>query len=171
MLKVGEQAPDFELAGDDGATHTLAARRGQRVVVYFYPKDDTPGCTVEARDFTAARARFAALGVEVIGISRDSVKRHRAFCEKHGLGLRLLADEDGAVHRAWGAWGTKNLYGRVTEGCIRSTFLLDENGTVRAAWSPVKVPGHVEAVLTAATALTAAPPPEGKVTAAKRKKA
>ena len=156
MVKVGDPAPAFDLVGDDGARHALAALRGRTAVGYFYPKDDTPGCTVEAKDFTAALDRFAAAGATVFGVSRDSIQRHRSFCQKHGLGVRLLSDEDGAVHRAYGAWGEKKLYGRVSEGCIRSTFLIDPAGVVRAVWSPVRVPGHVDAVL---AALGGAAPP------------
>jgi peroxiredoxin Q/BCP len=149
LLKVGDAAPAFDLVGDDGARHTLASLRGKRVVLYFYPKDDTPGCTVEAKDFSAALAQFRALGAEVLGVSRDTTKRHQGFCQKHGLTVRLLSDEDAAVHQAYGAWGEKKLYGRVSEGCIRSTFLIDAAGVVRAVWSPVRVPRHVAAVLDA----------------------
>ena len=147
LVKVGDTAPAFDLVGDDGERHTLASLRGKRVVLYFYPKDDTPGCTVEARDFSAALAEFRALGAEVLGVSRDTTKRHQGFCKKHALTVRLLSDEDAAVHRAYGVWGEKKLYGKVSEGCIRSTFLLDAQGVVRGAWSPVRVPGHVAAVL------------------------
>jgi peroxiredoxin Q/BCP len=150
MLKVGDAAPDFTMVADNGETVTLASLRGQRVVLYFYPKDDTPGCTVEAQDFSAALPEFRALRAEVFGVSRDTTKRHQSFCKKHGLTVRLLTDgEDAAVHKAFGAWGEKKLYGKVSEGCIRSTFLLDEEGVVRAVWSPVKVLGHAAAVLEA----------------------
>jgi peroxiredoxin Q/BCP len=148
MLKVGDAAPDFAMVADNGEAVTLASLRGRRVVLYFYPKDDTPGCTVEAQDFTAALPQFHALRAEVFGVSRDTTKRHQAFCKKHGLAVRLLTDgEDAAVHKAYGAWGEKKLYGKVSEGCIRSTFLIDEQGVVRAVWSPVKVLGHAAAVL------------------------
>jgi len=146
-VKVGDTAPAFELVGDDGERLSLASLRGKKVVLYFYPKDDTPGCTVEAKDFSAALPAFRALGAEVVGVSRDSTERHRNFCKKHGLTVRLLTDDDGSVHRAYGAWGEKKLYGRVSEGCIRSTFLIDEQGVLRAVWSPVRVQGHVQAVL------------------------
>lgn len=148
MVKVGDAAPDFAMVADNGETVTLASLRGTRVVLYFYPKDDTPGCTVEAQDFTAALPQFHALRAEVFGVSRDTTKRHQSFCKKHGLTVRLLTDgEDAAVHKAYGAWGEKKLYGKVSEGCIRSTFLIDEEGVVRAVWSPVKVLGHAAAVL------------------------
>ena len=128
----------------------MARLGGRRVVLYFYPKDDTPGCTVEAQDFSAALPEFHALRAEVFGVSRDTTKRHQSFCKKHGLTVRLLTDgEDAAAHKAYGAWGEKKLYGKVSEGCIRSTFLIDEEGVVRAAWSPVKVLGHAAAVLAA----------------------
>jgi len=180
MVKVGDTAPAFDLVGDDGARLSLASLRGKPVVVYFYPKDDTPGCTVEAKDFSAALPKFKALGAEVVGVSRDSTARHQGFCKKHELAVRLLSDDDGAVHRAYGAWGEKKLYGRVSEGCIRSTFLVDAEGAVRAVWSPVRVPGHVEAVLAALSgeggATTPAPaakkkPAAKKAPAAKKKPA
>ena len=157
MVKIGDTAPAFDLPGSDGARYTLASLRGKQVVLYFYPKDDTPGCTVEAKDFSAALAQFEALGAVVLGVSRDTTKRHQGFCQKHTLTVTLLSDEDADVHRAWGAWGQKTLYGRTSEGCIRSTFVIDGDGVVRAAWSPVRVPGHVEAVL--ATLRGAAPSP------------
>lgn len=148
MLSVGEPAPGFALVADNGETVSLDDFRGRRLVLYFYPKDDTPGCTVEAQGFSAAIDAFRELGAEVVGVSRDSTKRHQAFCKKYGLSLRLLTDDEGAtVHKAYGAWGEKKLYGRVSEGCIRSTFLIDEGGVVRAVWSPVKALGHAAAVL------------------------
>lgn len=150
MVKVGDAAPDFAMVADNGEAVTLASLRGKRVVLYFYPKDDTPGCTVEAQDFTAALPQFHALRAEVFGVSRDTTKRHQSFSKKHGLTVRLLTDgEDAAVHKAYGVWGEKKLYGKVSEGCIRSTFLIDEEGVVRAVWSPVKVLGHAAAVLEA----------------------
>ena len=176
MVKVGDTAPAFDLVGDDGARLSLASLRGSQVVVYFYPKDDTPGCTVEAKDFSAALPKFKALGAEVLGVSRDSTARHQGFCKKHKLTVRLLSDDDGAVHRAYGVWGEKKLYGRVSEGCIRSTFLVDAAGAVRAVWSPVRVPGHVDAVLAALAGDGAAPaakkaPPAKKAPAAKKAQA
>ena len=138
MVKVGDTAPAFDLVGDDGARLSLASLRGSQVVVYFYPKDDTPGCTVEAKDFSAALPKFKALGAEVLGVSRDSTARHQGFCKKHKLTVRLLSDDDGAVHRAYGVWGEKKLYGKVSMGIIRSSFLVDADGKIQQAWYKVK---------------------------------
>jgi peroxiredoxin Q/BCP len=121
--------------------------------VYFYPRDDTPGCTTEACDFRDNMARLTAKGAVVLGVSRDSLKSHAKFKAKHSLNFPLLADEDLAMHRAYNAWGTKNMYGKEVEGTIRSTFLIDGKGVLRAAWTKVKVAGHVDAVLTALEAL------------------
>jgi len=151
-LKTGDKAPDFTLPGADGPI-ALSAFAGKPVVVYFYPKDDTPGCTTEAIDFSARIDDFAALGCTVIGISKDSVARHTKFAAKHDLKVLLASDEDGAVIEAWGVWIEKKLYGRAYMGIERATFLLDGEGTVRAAWHSVKVKGHAEAVLEAVKAL------------------
>ncbi|MEZ4391388.1 MAG: peroxiredoxin [Polyangiales bacterium] len=148
MVSVGERAPGFSLVADNGETVSLDDFKGRRLVLYFYPKDDTPGCTVEAQGFSAAIDAFHALNAEVVGVSRDTTKRHQSFCKKYDLKVRLLTDEaDAPVHKAYGAWGEKKLYGRVSEGCIRSTYLIDEEGVVRAVWSPVKALGHAAAVL------------------------
>ena len=146
-LTVGEAVPAFAVAADDGATVRESDLTGRRAVVYFYPKDNTPGCTVEAQDFTAAAARFAAAGVPVYGVSRDSVASHAKFRDKHKLAVRLLSDPDLAMQKAFGVWGQKMMYGRAMEGTIRSTFLVGADGRVEAVWSPVKVAGHVDAVL------------------------
>lgn len=122
-------------------------------VLYFYPKDSTPGCTTEAHDFRDQYDAFAALGVRVVGVSRDSVRSHERFCTKEGLPFPLIADVDGALCAAWGVWQQKQQYGRSYMGIVRSTFLVDGAGRVAAVWSPVKVKGHVEAVLAAARAL------------------
>lgn len=146
-LTVGDAVPTFAVAADDGSTVRESDLMGRRAVVYFYPKDNTPGCTVEAQDFTAAAARFAAAGVPVYGVSRDSVASHGKFRDKHKLTVRLLSDPDLAMQKAFGVWGQKMMYGRAMEGTIRSTFLVGADGRVEAVWSPVKVAGHVEAVL------------------------
>lgn len=149
----GKPAPGFALQGDDGQQHTLAAHRGKPVVVYFYPKDDTPGCTVEACGFRDNMARVTAKGAVVYGVSKDSLASHDKFKQKYNLNFTLLSDPELATHRAYGAWGEKVLYGQKTVGVIRSTFLIDKNGVVARAWPKVKVDGHVDAVLQALEAL------------------
>jgi thioredoxin-dependent peroxiredoxin len=146
-LAAGQPAPAFSLLGDDGQLHTLAAHRGKPVVVYFYPKDDTPGCTVEACDFRDNMARVQAKGAVVYGVSRDGQAAHTRFKNKYGLNFPLLVDDTLAAHKAYGAWGKKNMYGKEVEGCIRSTFLVDQEGRLARVWSPVKVAGHVDEVL------------------------
>jgi len=150
---VGQHAPSFSLAADDGKTHSLAGYAGKNVVLYFYPRDDTPGCTVEACDFRDNLARATAKGAVVLGVSRDTIASHAKFRAKYSLTFPLLSDADLAVHAAYGAWGKKVMYGKEVEGTIRSTFLIDGKGVLRAAWSKVKVDGHVDAVLTALAAL------------------
>jgi peroxiredoxin Q/BCP len=144
----GAAAPDFDLPTDTGSV-SLSGLRGRKVVLYFYPKDDTPGCTNEAQQFSAAAEDFAAAGAVVVGVSRDSVKRHRNFRTKYGLKVELGADEDGKVTEAYGVWVEKSLYGRQYMGIERATFLIDGQGVVRKVWRKVKVPGHVQDVLKA----------------------
>jgi peroxiredoxin Q/BCP len=153
MPKVGEMAPDFTLPRDGGGTVTLSALRPGKVVVYFYPKDDTPGCTTEAIDFTRLKDAFAAAGTTVIGVSKDSVASHDKFCRKHGLGVILASDEGGTVCEDWGVWVEKSMYGKKYFGVERATFLIGGDGRVAQVWPKVKVPGHAEAVLAAAQAL------------------
>lgn len=153
MLEPGAAAPDVELATDAGDTLTLSSLRGHPVVLYFYPKDDTSGCTLEARDFTEAKLDFDALGIRVIGISPDGVKSHQRFRKKHGLDLTLLADEDKAAAAAYGVWVEKQMYGRTYMGVDRSTFLIDAKGRIARMWHKVKVPGHAAEVLAAAREL------------------
>lgn len=153
MPSLGDIAPDFTLPRDGGGTVTLSALRPGKVVVYFYPKDDTPGCTTEALDFTRLKDAFAAAGTTVIGVSKDSVASHDKFCRKHGLGLILASDEGGTVCEDWGVWVEKSMYGKKYLGVERATFLIDGEGRVAQAWPKVKVPGHADAVLAAAQAL------------------
>jgi len=155
MVEDGKTAPDFDLPSDKGHTIKLSKLKGRPVVVYFYPKDDTSGCTREAIDFTALSGAFAKAGVEVIGISPDSTVRHARFRKKHDLAVELLADEDKAVATAYGVWVEKSMYGRKYMGIERSTFLIDAKGRVAKSWRKVKVPGHAEEVLAAAKALKA----------------
>jgi peroxiredoxin Q/BCP len=149
-LNEGDQAPDFSLPRDGGETVTLGDYRGNKVVVYFYPKDSTPGCTVEANDFTRLKAEFDAINVEIAGVSRDSLKRHENFINKQELKITLLSDEDGSMTEAFGVWVEKKNYGRTYMGIERSTFLIDETGKIDRIWRKVRVKGHVDAVLAAA---------------------
>jgi peroxiredoxin Q/BCP len=145
--KVGDPAPHFDLPGDDGQRHSLAALRGRRFALFFYPRDSTPGCTTEACDFRDRHAALLSAGVQVLGVSGDDLKSHAKFRGKHALPFPLLSDAGNAVARAYGVFGEKTLYGRVSQGIIRSTFLVGPDGRIEAAWSPVKVNGHAEAVL------------------------
>ena len=156
-LKVGDKAPDFTAqAALDGKNFTFkladALKKGP-VVVYFYPKDDTPGCTREAQDFSALFDDFAAVGVSVVGVSRDTVAKHAKFRDKHALTVTLVSDLDGSVTEAFGVWGEKQLYGKTYMGIERATFLFDRDAALVQAWRKVKVPGHAAAVLEAAKAL------------------
>jgi peroxiredoxin Q/BCP len=153
MPETGQAAPDFELPDDTGTPRRLSAQRGKWTVLYFYPKDNTPGCTTEAIGFTARLAEFEAANTAVIGISKDSVKSHERFCRKHGLGMPLLSDEAGVVVERFGVWGEKSMYGRSFMGIDRSTFLVDAHGIVTRVWRKVSVPEHVDEVLAAAQAL------------------
>ena len=152
-LKAGDAAPNFKLATDEGTQVSRASLKGQPYIVYFYPKDDTSGCTREALEFSAAARKFAALGVTVLGVSKDSVQSHAKFRAKHKLKIALGADPDLVMAQAWGVWGEKTLYGRKYMGMERATFLVDAKGRIAEAWRKVKVPGHVEAVLAAAKKL------------------
>jgi peroxiredoxin Q/BCP len=145
-IEVGKPAPEIALADQTGATVRLADLTGQWVVLYFYPKDDTPGCTVEACEFTSGLAGFARLRAAVLGCSRDSAESHRKFIAKHKLKVRLLSDPDHAVMEKYGAWGEKRNYGKKTLGVIRSTVLIDPQGRVAFHWPAVKAAGHAEAV-------------------------
>ena len=151
-LKPGDHAPDFDMPGDAGAV-SIAALKGKIVVLYFYPKDDTPGCTTEAQGFTAAAADLAAAGAVVVGVSKDTVAKHGKFRAKYALTPLLGSDADGDVVERYGAWVEKSLYGRQYMGIERCTFLIDAGGIVRRVWRKVKVKGHVAEVLDAARAL------------------
>jgi peroxiredoxin Q/BCP len=153
MAEEGKKAPDIKLPDQDGETFKLSGHKGQPIVVYFYPKDDTSGCTSEAKDFTEHLAQFDKAGVLVVGISPDSPAKHTKFRQKHDLGVRLLADEEKKAAEAYGVWVEKSMYGRKYMGVERSTFLIDAKGKVARAWRKVKVKGHVAEVLEAARAL------------------
>lgn len=152
MPDTGDMAPDFTLPRDGGSTITLSNLRPGRVVVYFYPKDDTSGCTIEAKDFTAMAADFTAAGVTVIGISKDSVKAHDKFIAKHDLGVILASDEGGTTCEDYGVWGEKQMYGKTYMGIDRATFLIGPDGRIEQAWRKVSAKGHAEAVLDAVRA-------------------
>ena len=153
MLDTGDMAPDFTLPQDAGEDVTLSAQQPSPVVLYFYPKDDTSGCTKEAIAFTGLMPEFLALGVKVMGISKDTVAKHGKFREKHALTVQLLSDAEGEVCEAYGVWAEKSMYGKTYMGIERSTFLVDGSGRIAGVWRKVKVPGHAEAVLEAAKAL------------------
>jgi peroxiredoxin Q/BCP len=155
MIEDGEAAPDFELPTETGEKLKLSQLRGKAVVLYFYPKDDTSGCTLEAKDFSRLAPDFRKAGVEVIGLSPDNVESHRRFRRKYDLDVQLAADEDKAAAVAYGVWVEKSMYGRKFMGVERSTFLIDKGGRVVRSWRKVKVPGHAQDVLAAARQLTA----------------
>lgn len=153
MLDEGDAAPDVTLQTPDGGELKLSSLKGRPLVLYFYPKDDTPGCTREARDFSALAGEFEQAGVAVLGVSKDSPARHGKFIAKYDLRIPLATDADGAVTEAFGTWIEKSLYGRKYMGIDRATFLIDKDGRIARIWRKVKVPGHAEAVLAAAREL------------------
>lgn len=153
MIEEGKKAPAFSLPAVGGHKVSLADYAGKRLVLYFYPKDDTPGCTTEAKDFQAAEKRFAKLSAAVVGISKDSLAAHEKFCGKYGLGFPLLSDPEGKVIEKYGAWGEKNMYGKKSLGIVRTTVVIDERGVVRKIFPKVRVNGHVEQVLETLAAL------------------
>jgi peroxiredoxin Q/BCP len=152
-LQVGDMAPDFALPTDGGGTVSLSGFAGRKLALYFYPKDDTSGCTKEAQDFTALADEFAAAGTTVLGVSKDSAASHAKFRAKYGLGVELGSDESGGVVEAYGAWVEKSMYGRKYMGIDRSTFLIGADGRIARVWRKVKVPGHARDVLEAAREL------------------
>lgn len=153
MANAGEKAPKASFTLPDGSAKTIGDYAGQKLIVYFYPKDDTSGCTREARDFTAMAADFAAAGATVLGISKDSEKSHTKFIGKYDLKVSLGSDLDGSTCEAFGVWVEKSMYGRSYMGIERATVLIDAGGTIAQLWRKVKVPGHAAAVLEAAKAL------------------
>ena len=144
-----EKAPAFNLHDQNGKQHTLEDFKGKYLVLYFYPKDDTPGCTKEACDFRDQIGSLRELGAEVLGVSADDTSSHEQFAGKYGLNFPLLADEGAVIAKAYGAYGQKNMYGKISEGIMRKTFLIDPNGEIIKAWGKVSVEGHVEQVTTA----------------------
>jgi len=152
-LKTGDLAPNFNMPTDGGASVDLSALKGKNVVLYFYPKDDTPGCTTEAIDFSTLIAEFDAANTVIIGVSKDTVAKHDKFKAKHELKVMLGSDEDGTVLEAYGVWVLKKLYGREYMGIERATFLINAGGQIANIWRKVKVKGHAQAVLDAVHAL------------------
>ncbi len=150
QITPGAAAPDFEAPRDGGETVRLSDFKGRKVVLYFYPKDDTSGCTVEAIEFSEQIAAFEAAGAVVIGVSKDSAKKHDKFRDKHGLKVILVSDEGGDICERYGVWAEKSMYGKTYMGIERATFLIDETGVVSHVWRKVKAPGHAAAVLDAA---------------------
>jgi len=148
-LEPGQPAPDFTLPADGGREISLSGLRGRKVVLYFYPKDDTSGCTREALDFTESAKAFVSAGAVVIGVSKDPVAKHDKFIAKHALAVALASDADGDVCERYGTWVEKSMYGRRYMGIDRATFLIDAGGNLRQVWRKVKVPGHVSEVLAA----------------------
>ena len=153
MPALGSPAPDFDLPGAGGGRIRLADLKGRKVVLYFYPKDDTSGCTKEAMEFNALRAEFEAAGATVIGVSPDDVKSHDKFKAKYELGFDLASDTEKAMLEAYGVWAEKSMYGRKYMGVERTTFLIDAAGKVAKIWAKVKVPGHAAEVLAAVKAM------------------
>jgi len=154
-LSEGSLAPDFNLVADNGESMSLSSFSGKQIVIYFYPKDDTSGCTKEAIAFTGMRTQFDAQETIILGASPDGVLKHQKFKTKHELDVTLLADEEKTLAEAYGVWVEKNMYGRKYMGVERSTFLIDRQGKIAKIWRKVKVAGHAEAVLQEAVALNA----------------
>jgi peroxiredoxin Q/BCP len=146
MIEIGQQAPDFCLPNQDEVEICSRDLKGKWIVLYFYPKDSTPGCTTEACEFTEAMPDFNGLGAVILGVSADSTKRHRNFIEKQNLGITLLSDESTEMMQEYGVWQLKKNYGREYMGIVRSTYIIDPAGKVAASWTKVRVKGHVEAV-------------------------
>jgi thioredoxin-dependent peroxiredoxin len=153
MVDVGDMAPDAAFDTTDGASAKISDWRGQKLVVYFYPKDDTPGCTKEAQAFTALIPQFAKAGAAVVGISKDSVKSHAKFVAKYDLSFTLGADGDGSVCEAFGVWVEKSMYGKSYMGIERATFVINAKGKIVHIWRKVKVPGHADSVLESVLAI------------------
>ncbi|MCP3139404.1 thioredoxin-dependent thiol peroxidase [Pyxidicoccus xibeiensis] len=166
MPQAGDAAPGFQLPDQDGNSVTLSQHAGKNVVLYFYPKDDTPGCTKEACDFRDQHSALRAAGAVVLGVSADSAERHKKFAAKYNLSFPLLADPDRQALEAYGVWGEKTLYGRKFQGITRATFLIGPDGRVKQVWPKVKVSGHVDEVL-AALGASSAPAPKAAAPAKK----
>jgi peroxiredoxin Q/BCP len=152
-LEIGSLAPIFDLPTDGGGTLSLISHKGKKVVLYFYPKDMTPGCTKESEEFRDRSAEFEATNTIIMGVSKDSVKRHDKFKAKYHFPFTLISDEEGMLCEAYDVWRMKKLYGKEYMGIVRSTYLIDESGYIQAVWDKVRVKGHVDAVLEATQSL------------------
>jgi thioredoxin-dependent peroxiredoxin len=152
-IAIGKPAPAFTLPTASGEKVTLSKLKGKGVVLYFYPRDDTPGCTTEAKEFSALTKEFDKIGFVVVGVSKDSPEKHQKFTNKYDLAITLGSDEEGKTIERYGVWVEKNMYGKNTMGIERATFLIDSKGVIREIWRKVKAPGHAAAVLTAAKSL------------------
>ncbi len=152
-IAIGKPAPAFTLPTASGEKVTLSKLKGKGVVLYFYPRDDTPGCTTEAKEFSALTKEFDKIGFVVVGVSKDSPEKHQKFTDKYDLAITLGSDEEGKTIERYGVWVEKNMYGKKTMGIERATFLIDSKGVIREIWRKVKAPGHAAAVLTAAKSL------------------
>lgn len=150
LLQAGDKAPSFKMPSTNGPV-SLKDYAGQHLILYFYPKDNTPGCTTEANDFSADLAKFTAAGAQILGVSKDSLKKHENFIAKHDLKIPLASDESGEVCEAYGVWVEKNMYGKKYMGIQRATFLIDPKGKIQHTWPKVRVKGHAEEVLTVLT--------------------
>jgi thioredoxin-dependent peroxiredoxin len=153
-LAAGDKAPDFKLPDDSGTSKSLKSFAGKKLVLYFYPKDDTSGCTKEAADFNALKSAFEKAGAAIVGVSPDAVASHAKFKTKHKLDIALISDESTAMLEAYGVWVEKSMYGRKFMGVERTTLLIGPDGKIKQVWNKVKVPGHAATVLVAAQALT-----------------
>jgi len=147
MLNTGDTAPPFEVKDTQNNTVTLDQFKGKIVVLYFYPKDDTPGCTIEAQDFSSLKPQFEESNTHILGVSKDLPSSHEKFCNKYNLNIQLLSDPDMELINAYGVWREKNMYGKKSMGLVRSTFLIDESGKISHIWNHVKAKGHAEKVL------------------------
>ncbi len=147
MLEVGSKAPSFTLMGDDGKEYSLDDYKGKKVLLYFYPKDNTPGCTKEACSLRDWNSEIIKRGVTIMGVSKDTIQSHNKFREKHGLNFILLSDPEKTVHMAYDTWGEKKLYGKISLGTIRKTFLIDEEGNIEKIWNKVSVATHGEDIV------------------------
>ncbi len=152
-VEIGKAAPNFNKPTDGGGSLSLKDLKGRKVILYFYPKDDTPGCTKEACGFRDSLPDFSGAGAEIVGVSKDSAAKHDKFKDKYDLPFTLVSDDDGSICEAYGTWVEKSMYGKKYMGIDRATFLIDEKGVVRQVWRKVKVTGHVEEVLEAARSL------------------
>jgi len=153
MLEIGQNAPDFSLPDESGKIRNLSEFKGRKLVLYFYPKDSTPGCTTEGNDFSALIEEYNQAGTVILGASKDSIKRHQNFIKKQDFKFSLLSDEEGVLCEAYGVWVLKKLYGREYMGIERATFLIDETGVIQKIWRKVKVKGHALDVLETVKAL------------------